>query len=333
MTVPPVTAAFMRDWSRHAQGSPLYVELCDVVAGSDELLRVINRIDNPPPPNVLFAAVHFLLLRGEGPELARFYPSIVAEPDQIEGVAGPFRDFVLAHEEQIVMLGRTRYTQTNECRRCTALLPAIWETGLSRFHLVDVGASAGLNLALDRYRYRWGDVEWGPRSPVVLEAETRGRAPSPGDIAVLSRTGLDLHPVDLDDPDDRLWLEALVWPEHSERRRRLDMALETLDRLELAMIRGTALETLEPFLENLPDGDPAVVMHSFVFNQLNADDQGSILETIDAARRRRPVARVFLEHMRPDDAWSTIGVDVGSGPTMIGRGHPHGEWIELYARP
>lgn len=333
MTGPPVTAEYMRDWARHAHGSPLYAELCEVVARSPEMLRVVSRIENPPPPNVFYAAVHYLLMKGEDSDLARFYPSLVDDPRSPEHVGDPFRNFVLAHEETIVELGRTKFTQTNECRRCVALLPAIWATGFSRFHLIDLGASAGLNLLADRYRYRWNGMEWGPDSPVVLETELRGAAPVPADIDVLSRTGLDLNPIDPDDPADRLWLEALVWPEHGERRQRLQAALEMASGAVLHMVAGSALDTLGPVLDGLPAGEPAVVMHSFTLNQFTLEERDRVSEIVAERRDERPVARVFFEHMRREDAWHTIGIDTGSGQTVLGEGHPHGEWVEFYARP
>lgn len=323
----------MRDWARHAHGSPLYAELSEVVAQSDDLLRVINRVENRPPPNVLFAAVQFLLMRGEDAELARFYPSLEDDPLPVGEVAAPFQEFVLAREESIVELGRTRYTQTNECRRCVALLPAIWETGFTRFHLVDVGTSAGLNLLFDRYRYRWDGIEWGPESPVLLETELRGNAPVPKEVEIVSRTGLDLNPVDVNDPDDRLWLEALVWPEHAERRRRLDSALEMLSSEDVEMVTGSALDTLGPVLDRLPAADPVVVMHSFMLHQFTSEERSEFEDIVASERSRRPIARVFLEHMQREAAWHTIGVDIGDGGRAIGQGHPHGEWVEFYARP
>lgn len=333
MKGPPVTADYMRDWARHAHGSPLYAELCEVVARSPEMLRIVSRIENHPPPNVFFASVQYLLMKGEDSDLARFYPSLVDDPRSPENVDEPFRDFVRAHEETIVELGRTRFTQTNECRRCVALLPAIWATGFSRFHLIDVGASAGLNLLFDRYRYRWDGVEWGMDSPVVLETEVRGRAPVPADIEVMSRTGLDLNPIDPNDPDDRLWLEALVWPEHGDRRQRLQAALEMASQVPIDMIAGSALDTLGPVLEGLPAEDPAVVMNSFTLNQFTPEGRDRFAGIVAEARDRRPVARVFFEHMRPEHAWHTIGIDTGSGEAVLGQGHPHGEWVEFYARP
>lgn len=323
----------MREWAKHAHGSPLYAHLSEVVADSDTLMRVVDRIDNWPPANVFFAAVHYLLMGDPDAELARFYPSLITDPEPITHVDVPFRDFVVAHETEIVALGRTRLTQTNECRRCVALLPAIWETPLSRFHLVDLGASAGLNLLLDRYGYRWDDFEWHPDSDLVLDTESKGRMPAPRDVEVLSRTGLDLNPVDPTDPNERRWLEALVWPEHHERRQRLSAAIELAATTEVEFVEGSALATLLPTLEALPADEPAVVMNSFTLNQFTSEQRDAVDDLVAEARARRPVARVSFEYTSREDDWPKLWVDDGSGWRLIGQGHPHGEWIEIYARP
>ena len=245
----------------------LYVELCEVVADSDELLRILNWVVNWPYPNTFFAAVHYLLMKGEGPELARFYPSLADDPEQVAAAGLPFREFVISHEEEIVELGQTRHTQTNESRRCVVLLPAIWRSSLPSFHPADLGTNAGLNLLVDLYRYRWDGIEWGPESPVTLETELRGSEPVPREIQVLSRTGLDLNPKDPRDADDRLWLEALTWPEHEARRHRLRAALDLARAVDIHFVDGSALETLGATLEDLPDAEPAVVINSFTLNQ------------------------------------------------------------------
>lgn len=324
----------VRNWAKHAHGSPLYAHLIGVIADSDQLMEVLNRIENWPRPNVLFAAVQYLLMRGRSPELARFYPSLHGDPAPVDDVDDPFRDFVIGNEEQIVEIGRTRFTQTNECRRCALLLPAIWRTALARFHLIDVGSSAGLNLALDRYRYRWDDIVWGPpESPVQLVTELRGRPPEPGAIEVLSRTGLDLNPIDLTDPEERMWLNALIWPEHEERRQRLRAAVSAASSVDFRTVRGSALDTLGPTLDDLPDGEPALVMNSFTLNQFTGEERDQFAETLKSASGKRPVAQVSLEHMHRDDLWAKLAIDEGGGLVVIGQAHPHGEWLDLYARP
>ena len=323
----------IREWGRHAHGSPLYAHLIDVVASNMELTRVFNEIAHAPRANVLLAGVQFLLMRGDGPQLAAYYPSLSTSPEPIEEIDEPFRSFVLAHEDELIEIGRTRYTQTNECRRCVALLPAIWRSGLSRFHLVDLGASAGLNLLIDHYHYLWDGIEWGPDSPVTLETELRGSKPEPREIQVLTRTGLDLNPIDPRDADDRLWLEALIWPEHEARRQRLRAALDLARAVDIQFVGGSALDTLGSALEDLPDAEPAVVINSFTLNQLPREARERVDQIVNRARLSRPVTRVGFEQQAREDDWPTVSVDDGSGEVIVGKAHPHGEWVDLYARP
>ncbi|HUG09098.1 MAG TPA: DUF2332 domain-containing protein [Acidimicrobiia bacterium] len=319
----------MRSWLQHATGSPLYSHLMDVLAGDDQLMRVLNRIEHKPQPNVLLAGIHALLMQDPAQKLARHYPDLIDDPGPVQQVARPFREFVLEHEAQLVEIGRTRHTQTNEVGRCTALLPAIWETDLRRFHLIDLGASAGLNLAIDRYHYRWDGLEWGPRSRVTLECSLRGRAPAPKEIEVLSRTGLDLNPLDPSDPDDVLWLEALIWPEQTDRRRRLQAAFRMYADVEVDLVAGDAVETLGATLSRLPGDEPVVVMHSFALNQFSPEQRSIVDEQLTAARRQRPLWRVSMELLDWGDEAAKLTLDDGAGSFVVGTAQPHGEWLAL----
>ena len=326
----PVTAEYMRHWGKHTHGSPLYARLVEVVATDPDLLRVINRIEHRPPPNLLFAAVQYLLMNGAGADLAAYYPSVAEVPLPPEGMSAVFREFVLANEEEIVALGNTRFTQTNESRRGVALLPLVMMAPFHRFHLVDIGTSAGLNLGLDRYRYRFDDLEWGPDSPLVLTAESRGVDPPLHDIEVLSRTGLDLNPLDPGDEEARRWLDALIWPEHEERRDRLRRALAIISETQIEMVRGDALVTLPRVLDSLSGDEPAVVMNSFALAQFSPEGRQEIEAISNRARERRPVFRVTMELFDASDDWARMVIDDGTGSKTVGQAHPHGEWIELF---
>ena len=304
-----------------------------MIASHPDLMRVINLIEHTPRPNVLFAAVQFLLMEGGDSDLAHFYPSLTEHPRPLTQVDRQFTDFVLANEAEIVTIGASRYTQTNECRRCVALLPAVMDTSFESFHLVDIGTSAGLNLAIDRYRYRYNGLEWGPTDSLLLEAELRGAAPDLHDIEVLTRTGLDLNPIDPGDAEQRAWLEALVWPEHHQRRKRLRSALDVIAGLPVEFITGDALLTLGKVLADLPEGEPAVVMNSFAMNQFTAEGRRRIDEIVAFGRRTRSIHRISFELLPRSDDWTRLTVDDGSGLREIGQAHPHGEWVELYARP
>lgn len=330
-----VTPDGVRAWGNHAHGSPLYAHLVGVIAGDEEMMRVLNRIEHLPQVNLLVGGVHYLLMGGADQVLAGWYRSLVEDPLPVDDIDPVFRSFVLRHEDELVELGRTRYTQTNECRRGIALLPAVMTAGFDRFHLVEVGTSAGLNLALDLYHYRFGDLEWGPESTVVLEGEWRGHRVPLHAIDVLSRTGLDLNPIRPGDHDARLWLDALIWPEHLERRARLRHALEMVSGLGLEMVAGDALDTPPGVLGRFPEGEPAVVINAFTLGQFTSEGQARVEEICDTARARRPVHRVSMEVLDKEDEWARLAVSSEGSLVNIGQAHPHGEWVELWdqARP
>jgi hypothetical protein len=328
--VAAVTSEYMRDWGKHAHGSPLYAHLVDVVAEDPELMRVINRIEHLPPPNLLFAAVQYLLMEDGGDDLVRFYPSLVADAEPPDEVGPAFRRFVLAHEEEVVEIGNNRYTQTNECRRCVALLPMVMMAPFDSFHLVDVGASAGLNLALDRYGYRYDGVGWNPDADLVLEAEWRGERVALHGLEVLGRTGLDLNPLDPSDESARRWLDALIWPEHHERRSRLRAALELVSTLDIEMVAGDAIDTLPGILDGIATGVPVIVMSSFALGQFEQAQRDALEGVVSAAREARQVYRISMDVLEKSEDWARLVVDDGSGPRTVGQAHPHGEWLEIY---
>lgn len=324
-----LTPEQIRNWKHYADNSPLYRRLTDVIADDPRLCDVLNSIQDRTRHNLLYAGVQYLMMRDGPGELGRFYPNFTDKPSDIDAVGGPFTDFVLENSDELIALGNSRLTQTNECRRCVALLPGIWETPASRFHLIDLGASAGLTLYVDRYRYRWGDQKWGRASHVVLETENRGREIEPREVEVLTRVGLDLNPLDPTDPDNRLWLEALVWPEHDERRTRLRSALDIAASDPPKFVAGDALETLGPTLGTLGDSEPVVVLNSFTLNQFAPEDRSRVGDIVDAARAKRQVFRVSMEWLSKETDAATVAVDDGSGLRQIGLAHPHGEWIDF----
>ena len=326
-------AESFRGFAPHTHGSPLYAELSQRIAEDPEVLAVASRIEHGPRQNILFAAVQYLLSPDD--PLASVYASFEDPPRPPEEAYTEFRRFVIAHAGEIEELGRTRYVQTNEPRRCAVLLPALAAAARvlgEPLHLVDLGASAGLNLAFDRYYYEYGERGrvGEPESPLTLSCDPRGPVPIPGGLfAVSSRTGLDLHPLDLDDPDQVGWLRALIWPEHRERRWRLEVAAQIAAGVPKRLIAGDAATTLPEVLEQLPPGEPVLVMHSFAWNQIPDESREGILATLRREVERRRVAKVGLEYWERGLAWPELEVTLfPASPVRMGRGHPHGEWVE-----
>jgi hypothetical protein len=138
---------------------PLYAALSPRVAEDRFLLDLAAQgAPGQPPVNLLYAAVHDRLLAGADHRLRDFYRSIGgAEPP--EDAYPHFRDFCHDHQEILRDLIATRRVQTNEVGRSALLLPAFARAserhGGRPLHLIELGASAGLHLNLDLYRFEY----------------------------------------------------------------------------------------------------------------------------------------------------------------------------------
>lgn len=105
--------------------SELYEFLSLQIADDEEILQLSSYTQSGQPvPNLLFGAVHYLLLQGKEHELKEYYPSVVYNPRNVENSFVPFKDFCLKNNEQIIKILQTKLVQTNEVRRCAYLYPA-----------------------------------------------------------------------------------------------------------------------------------------------------------------------------------------------------------------
>lgn len=178
--------------------------------------------------HLLLANMHRWALHGEAEELARVYPSCGGFRDGAGDAAVRF--LRRAPSPFWNWLGSSRL-QTNEAGRGVAwMLPAaaaFVPRGLP-FHLVELGASAGLGLVADMLSL--------PCRFVAEPGCPPGLPPRQGQLshAVLSRTGLDVHPLRLARPRDLLWLKACVWADDAARLARLDRAAGQFLELEAA---------------------------------------------------------------------------------------------------
>ncbi|HEY7356232.1 MAG TPA: DUF2332 domain-containing protein, partial [Ktedonobacterales bacterium] len=133
--------------------SPLYARLCRGIASDPQVLTLAAAVPpGQPTPNLLLAAVHYLLLQGIGHPLAAFYPSLTSSPDPSDAYPA-FQSFCLEYASDIRALLLSRRVQTNEVARCACLLPAFElvsrQTARAPLALIEIGASAGLNLLWD----------------------------------------------------------------------------------------------------------------------------------------------------------------------------------------
>jgi hypothetical protein len=293
---------FAETWRSRA---PLYASIATTVSLDPDLAALLLRAPAPQQlPVLLFAAVHDLVLADPSAELARWYPNLGDAPRSPgeRRLARIFRAFVRDHEDEISDRLRTRSTQTNEVGRCALLLPAfgLLAKEVGPLAHLDVGASGGLNLLIDRYEYRYtgrdGATKVVGSSPVVIPITTRGDVPVPDRMPTVSRRcGVDRQPIDVTDPDEARWLEACVWPDHVERFDRLAAAIHVAREDPPELLAGDAVTSLAPAVERLGSDAHPVVTNSWVLNYLTADQRTDYLAELDRIGAERDLSWVYAE--------------------------------------
>lgn len=252
------TAENYRRFARlEARGrSPLYEQLTEAVAGDSQVLGLLDSLPAPNrQPNLLLGVVQYL------------YGTVADYPS--------FRRLVVQRWTEVSSTMLARRTQTNEVGRCATPLPLLAELP-QPLALLEVGASAGLWVLVDRYRYDYGRDVMGPaNSPVLLRCEARGSSTRVPNVLpeVVWRAGIDLDPVDVRDESATRWLEALVWPGKGDRLGRLRAAVEIARQDPPRVLKGDLRADLGEVISDVPGDATLVVFHSAVLAYVPSADR------------------------------------------------------------
>jgi hypothetical protein len=295
-------------------GSPLYAGLLDRLLPEVErggpAWRVFEPFADWPQMTVpvlrVMGAINRLVLTGEVPGLApEFGPG--GDPER----AWPaFSGLIEERGEEILELAVANPVQTNEVGRCAALAPAmLWLSGGRPLRLLELGASAGLNLRWDAYRYEdlWGD----PGSPVQLTDRYDGEAPpfEPAAVEIVERRGCDQQPV-----HDPVTLLSYVWPDQAERVELLRGALAVAQTIPVRLDASPAGDWVEGALaEPAADGVATVVFHS-IFWQYVEDDERAQIEAAFAEAGARAKPDSPLSWLRMEAAGEDTRVEATTWP-------------------
>ena len=345
---------------------PLYAALCRELARDDEAAALLLAArPGQARPVLWLAAVHELVLRNPDSAAAQWYPSVVGRDAVASGDSWPsVRELVMEHRDELVERIATQGTQTNEVNRAVYVAVGLVAATADRpdlpVALVELGASAGLLLGVDRYavelvspgsRVLFGDAASPVRCVGVDRAGvgvhlTQRRLGLP---TVGGQVGLDVAPVDLDDDQAVRWLEACLWPEVPGRIERFRSAREVMRSDPPDVLRGDMVEGLPEAAERARartgPGAHVVVLTSWALTYL------------DPARRGELVSHLrSLAHDVPDLTWLSAeppgcvpGVPVPDGavdgdtviglsrwragvelaPVALGTCHPHGAWVDV----
>jgi hypothetical protein len=336
----------LRGFAEHGcRGHSRLYECLSRHAADDAGLLEIARSAPPGQPVgiILLASVHYLLRRGTDHPLAGYYPSLTRSPLPAEDAYPSFRAFCLEHEEAIRALIASRRVQTNEVRRCVYWYPAFAMVAElfpgSSLALIEVGASAGLNLRWDRYRYDYGAgrIVGDTASALILSTELRGdRVPSLPSTAprVAQRVGLDLNPLDIADADAAAWLLALVWPDQPERLARLELAIREFRADPDPLVRGDALEVLPALVLQTPPGSAVCVFHSHTLNQFAPEDRDRFDLMLAELSRSRTLVRLSAEWVHTEAELTLTRWEDGLPVTdQLARMDQHGRRLEWLVDP
>ena len=146
-------------------------------------------------------ALHALVLSGENPDLVKVYPPNSAGDAALwKAVSNAFQT-----NESHMLDWLDQPPQTNEVRRCAALIPAFL-TLQQKFDrplaLYELGASGGLNMNWDRFSLDLNGTLFGdPASPVRLTPDWSGPVPPDIQPRIHSKVACDINPLDPAHPE------------------------------------------------------------------------------------------------------------------------------------
>jgi hypothetical protein len=354
----------------------LTAALFRAIAAHEELLGRLTALPADRLPALLAsAAISFLVQRDRPVPLAGYFPDPGAPQPRFDARFHPAASaFMSRRLDDIVAECRGRRYQMNEVARCTQIALGITAAAAARadrpgvdpprpdpIALADLGTGAGLGLHLDRYRYLVGGrVSGPPAAPLTLSCSVRGpHQPPRADLPpIAERVGIDLHPVDVQDPAARSWLRACAPPEASALAR-LSAAIEVTRQHPARLVTGDVVATLPGVLASFPPGRSVTVADAYLAVFLPAVQRARLAGIMAEAGRTRPVTWLSLDPLVPlgpsgrdsvqglplpgwlvrdyqqHGVFAVLGVRTFHNGTdhgrLLARAHPSGQWVEWLA--
>ncbi|SHN33357.1 DUF2332 domain-containing protein [Cryptosporangium aurantiacum] len=343
-------------WQAAACGdrAPLYRELLRSVAADVESGGPATTLLEPYTSDLvvglrLMAALHRLVLDGALPDLAPFYPS-AGGTERPEGAWPVVRQVLADRSDQVAAL-LPLPVQTNETGRAAVLYAGLLvlahRTGLP-IRLLEIGASAGLNLRADGFGYRTSAGVFGAaESALVLDEPWRGTPPVPlsTPVRVVERRGCDPAPLDPADPGHRRRLESLVWADQLDRLARLRAAFTVAEAVPAPVDRADdTVAWLADRLAETSAGTLTVVWHSVIAPYVDRETWGAVgallADVGEGATGDAPLARLGFEGEADESGkvrmTARITLWPDGGTRLLGTARDHGMpfvWDGPHLRP
>lgn len=272
-------------------------------------------------------ALHVLARRGDDPALVALYATRSGDFDGVIGDAMAAADGFITDWMQLP-------PQTNEVGRAGAIMAALMT--LRGIHdlsveLLELGASAGLNLNLAQYAYDLGGVQVGRRgSPVRIVPEWRGSAPVARPVEIVATRGVDLRPLAAADPKARERLMAYVWADEPDRAERLRHALAIAGDLPPQIACDDIVRWLPAELSQPPaKGICRVVIHTMALQYCSPATRAAVAQAMAATDY--PLARIGFEWTDARDAVHLTLTTYPDGEVRhLATCHAYGHWIDWH---
>jgi hypothetical protein len=291
-------------------------------------------------PLRIAGGLHWLCLTGQDTRLQPVYAGLLTDQAAVDAIVAD----MAAKFDAPLMAWLDHPPQTNEAGRSASIMAGLlWLSQAlgPRFELNEIGASAGVNTMMARYRYDLGGMAVGPGlSRMKIAPEWRGPPPPAGPVEIVAVRGCDVAPIDLTDPAQALRLKAYVWPEATARMDRLDIAISMAERAPPDLVRMDAADFVRETLATPQEaGVTRVLFHSIVWQYLPEASQRAITEMMEHAGERatadKPLAWLALETNR-----ATFRHELrarywpgGEEAVQLSTAHPHGAWVEWIGVP
>ncbi len=281
------------------------------------------------------AGFHSLHLSGEEPRLEPVFTGMITDQSQVDAIvveaAKTFDHRLLPWFDGP--------PQTNEAGRSASVMAALmWLSGKlgPRFELNEIGASAGINSMMARFRFDLGGVTAGPSlSSITIKPEWRGDPPPANPVEIVAARACDISPIDLTDERQANRLKAYIWADARDRMTRMDAAIAMAGRMPPDLVRQDAGEFVKEVLAaKQEEGTTRVLFHTIMWQYLPAATRTAIKDMMEEAGAKatadKPLAWISLETNRETFKhecrvryWPG-----GDGIVQLTEAHPHGAWVE-----
>jgi hypothetical protein len=283
--------------------------------------------------------LHALARSGRRPALAAAYRG-GAQGDRVAQALA-----ALQQEDDFLLPWLESAPQTNEVGRSSVLLGGALHAAhrlAKPIELLEIGASAGLNLMFDRWRHDLGNGRgWGPAgAPATVTCDWQGATPPlHAPLLIASRAGCDLRPVDAGDRAARARMLAYIWPDQHDR---MDRAEAALNAVAAAGLRAEAADAGAWLADRMArpqaPGTARMLVHTITWQYLPAPTRDAIRAVMaDAAARATLAAPLAWLRLEPDgtadDASARLTIWPGGQGHELGRGDFHGRWARWHDTP